>query len=89
MALLKYVRYVKHKQTESGIVFKLPTTVSALSSEELKEVTLLGTCPTTTGILRPNFFLTATAYGSAVLSSSLSHDSVSPTNGVHMSLYTW
>ena len=29
---------MKHKQTESGNVFKLPTTVSALSSEELKEV---------------------------------------------------
>ena len=29
MALLKYVHYVKHKQTESGNVFKLPTTVSA------------------------------------------------------------
>ena len=38
MALLKYVCYVKHKQTESGNVFKLPTTLSALSSEELKEV---------------------------------------------------
>ena len=38
MAFLKYVCYVKHKQTESGNVFKLPTTMSALSSEELKEV---------------------------------------------------
>ena len=38
MVLLKYVRYVKHKQTESGNVFKLPTTVSALSSKDLKEV---------------------------------------------------
>ena len=37
MAILKYVRYVKHKQTESDF-FKLPTNVSALSSEELKEV---------------------------------------------------
>ena len=32
------MRYVKHKQTESRNVFKLPTTVSALSSKELKEV---------------------------------------------------
>ena len=38
MVFLKYVRYVKHKQTESENVFKLPTTVSALSSKELKEV---------------------------------------------------
>ena len=37
MALLKYVRYVKHKQTENKNVFKLPTNVSALSSGELKE----------------------------------------------------
>ena len=29
---------VKHKQTESRNVFKLPITVSALSSKELKEV---------------------------------------------------
>ena len=38
MALLKYVRYVKHTQTESENVFKLPINVSALSSRELKEV---------------------------------------------------
>ena len=38
MVLLKYVRYVKHKQTESENVFKLPTNVSALSRGELKEV---------------------------------------------------
>ena len=32
------VRYVKHKQTASRNVFKLSATVSALYSEELKEV---------------------------------------------------
>ena len=37
MALLKYARYVKHKQTESKNVFKLPTNVSALSCGKLKE----------------------------------------------------
>ena len=38
MALFKYVHYVKHNQTESKNVFKLPTNVSALSCGELKEV---------------------------------------------------
>ena len=38
IALLKYVHYMTHKQTESRNVFKLPTTVSALYSKELKEV---------------------------------------------------